>query len=63
VPNAYDAFGRFSYLRTGWTAGGGLEWLFLPSWSFKVEYLYYDLGSANYSDSKRGLRTALHCLS
>jgi outer membrane immunogenic protein len=30
----------------GWTAGGGLEWLFLPNWSAKVEYLYYDLGSA-----------------
>jgi outer membrane immunogenic protein len=30
--------------RVGWTAGGGLEWLFLPNWSAKVEYLYYDLG-------------------
>jgi outer membrane immunogenic protein len=28
----------------GWTAGGGVEWLFLPNWSLKVEYLYYDLG-------------------
>jgi outer membrane immunogenic protein len=30
----------------GWTAGGGVEWLFLPNWSAKAEYLYYDLGGA-----------------
>ncbi len=34
----------FSGSRVGWTAGGGLEWLFAPNWSVKVEYLYYDLG-------------------
>ncbi len=34
----------FSGTRTGWTAGGGLEWMFAPNWSAKVEYLYYDLG-------------------
>ena len=39
-----DAFG-FSNTRTGWTAGGGLEWLFAPHWSAKVEYLYVDLAS------------------
>ncbi len=32
-------------LRTGWTAGGGLEWMFAPNWSAKVEYLYADLSS------------------
>ncbi len=31
--------------RTGWTAGGGLEWMFAPNWSAKVEYLYADLDS------------------
>jgi outer membrane immunogenic protein len=30
--------------RVGWTAGGGWEWMFAPRWSFKAEYLYYDLG-------------------
>lgn len=30
--------------RVGWTAGGGLEWMFMPNWSAKAEYLYYDLG-------------------
>ena len=35
----------FSDTRVGWTAGGGLEWMFWPNWSAKVEYLYYDLGN------------------
>ena len=30
----------------GWAAGAGVEWLFLPKWSIKAEYLYYDLGKA-----------------
>jgi outer membrane immunogenic protein len=37
--------GSFADTRVGWTAGGGVEWMFWPSWSAKVEYLYYDLGS------------------
>jgi outer membrane immunogenic protein len=37
---------HFSSIRTGWTAGGGLEWMFVKDWSAKVEYLYYDLGTA-----------------
>ena len=35
----------------GWTAGGGVEWLFYPNWSLKVEYLYYDLGHVNFTMS------------
>jgi outer membrane immunogenic protein len=31
--------------RTGWTAGGGVEWAFAPHWSTVVEYKYYDFGS------------------
>jgi len=30
--------------RTGWAAGAGIEWAFLPDWSAKFEYLYVDLG-------------------
>ena len=29
----------------GWTAGAGVEWMFWPRWSAKLEYLYYDLGA------------------
>ncbi|MGA8170408.1 MAG: outer membrane beta-barrel protein [Methylocystis sp.] len=37
----------YSDARVGWAAGGGFEWMFAPHWSAKVEYLYYDLGSAS----------------
>lgn len=33
-----------SATKTSWTAGGGLEWMFAPHWSTKVEYLYIDSG-------------------
>jgi outer membrane immunogenic protein len=33
-----------STTRVGWTAGGGIEWMFMPNWSLKAEALYYDLG-------------------
>jgi outer membrane immunogenic protein len=42
------AFGNFNQTLAGWTAGGGVEWLFSPNWSLKVEYLYYDLGRQTY---------------
>jgi outer membrane immunogenic protein len=32
----------------GWTAGGGVEWMYSRNWSVKAEYLYVDLGSADY---------------
>ena len=48
LPNHYSSFGSFSNTRVGWTAGGGVEWLFAPNWSVKAEYLFYDLGSVTY---------------
>jgi outer membrane immunogenic protein len=42
------AAGTFSDILTGWTGGGGVEWMFQPNWSAKLEYLYYDLGTASY---------------
>jgi outer membrane immunogenic protein len=32
----------------GWAVGGGAEWALTPNLSLKAEYLYVDLGSANY---------------
>lgn len=29
-----------SNTQTGWTAGAGIEWMFIPRWSLKAEYLY-----------------------
>jgi outer membrane immunogenic protein len=48
---ATDAFGlapvfggsSLYWTAVGWAAGGGLEWMFLPHWTVKVEYLAYDL--------------------
>jgi outer membrane immunogenic protein len=28
--------------QSGWTVGGGVEWMFLPRWSAKLEYLYLE---------------------
>jgi len=42
---------NWSNTRTGWTAGGGVEWMFLPHWSAKVEYLYTDLSSGGTTGS------------
>ncbi len=32
---------------TGYTVGGGLEYMFAPAWSAKVEYQYYNFGNTN----------------
>jgi outer membrane immunogenic protein len=63
VNNAYPGIGlnsawgtgnTTSSTRAGWTVGGGLEWMFAPRWSLKVEYLYYDLGSVAYGLGQSG---------
>jgi outer membrane immunogenic protein len=36
---------NYNNTRTGWTAGGGVEWMVLPSWSVKAEYLFVDLNN------------------
>jgi outer membrane immunogenic protein len=41
--------GSTSTARAGWTVGGGLEYMFLPHWTVKAEYLYYDLGNVTYA--------------
>jgi outer membrane immunogenic protein len=48
-PMTFSSAGSFSDTRVGWTAGGGVEWMFARNWSAKAEYLYYDLGSVAYS--------------
>ena len=34
-------------VKTGWTAGGGVEWAFTPNLSAKIEYLYVQLYNNN----------------
>jgi outer membrane immunogenic protein len=47
--HAWDsAFGvAGSNMRTGWTAGAGIEAMLMANWSVKFEYLHVDLGTAN----------------
>lgn len=33
--------------RSGWTIGGGLEWMFIPHWSAFLEYNYMDFGTTS----------------
>jgi outer membrane immunogenic protein len=35
--------------RSGWTAGGGLEWGFAPNWSAKFEWVYMKFESAAFN--------------
>ncbi len=34
-------------VKTGWAAGGGIEWMFSPNWSVRAEYLHIDLGKVS----------------
>jgi len=36
----------YSNARLGWTGVGGVEWMFAARWSAKLEYAFYDLGTA-----------------
>jgi len=33
--------------KAAWTVGGGVEWMFLPKWSAKLEYLFIDTDDTN----------------
>jgi outer membrane immunogenic protein len=48
--NALSGGASFTESKThsGWTVGGGVEYMFLPRWSAKAEYMYSDFGSKNY---------------
>jgi outer membrane immunogenic protein len=39
--------GQTSNSRTGWTIGGGAEWMFAPHWSAFLEGNYMDFGSTS----------------
>jgi outer membrane immunogenic protein len=35
--------------RTGWAAGGGVEYGFAPNWTARVEYLHVDIGDQSFA--------------
>ena len=41
---------------TGYTVGGGLEYMFAPAWSAKVEYQYYNFDKTNVAYTNAGVR-------
>jgi outer membrane immunogenic protein len=46
VPAAFTTNGND---RDGYTVGGGLEYMFAPNWSAKVEYQYYNFGDTTFT--------------
>jgi len=49
--NTYNKTGSGSDTKVGWTVGAGVEQAFAPHWTVKLEYLYTDLGSINYTST------------
>jgi len=45
TPGTVESVSKFD---TGWTAGGGIEWGFVPNWTAKIEYLHLDLGTQTF---------------
>lgn len=37
-----------SHIHSGWTLGGGIEYMFVRGWSGKLEYMYADYGNQTY---------------
>jgi len=54
---AFAGTGHASDVRVGWTAGGGVEWMFIRNWSMKAEALYYDLGGFSVASRPVGALT------
>ncbi|MGO3931228.1 porin family protein [Rhodopseudomonas pseudopalustris] len=46
--NTANAGVAVSNNQNGYTVGGGLEYLFAPNWSGKIEYQYYDFGKTEF---------------
>ena len=47
-------YGQTSQTRTGWTVGGGVEWMFAPHWTAFLEGNYMDFGSTSGSVTGAG---------
>jgi outer membrane immunogenic protein len=53
--------GSSSAIKTGWTAGGGVEWLLDQHWSAKIEYQVVDLGTDTARVTALTVCTAANC--
>jgi outer membrane immunogenic protein len=52
VPVAFTTDGNH---HDGYTVGAGLEYMFAPNWSAKIEYQYYNFGSGTFTSGPVGL--------
>jgi outer membrane immunogenic protein len=41
-------FSNADETRSGWTAGGGVEWALAPAWSVSLEYAHYGFGTKSF---------------
>ena len=48
-------FGEISRTKTGWTAGAGVEWMFVPHWSVFLEYNFMGFGTFSNAVTTCGL--------
>ncbi|HLN37248.1 MAG TPA: outer membrane protein [Xanthobacteraceae bacterium] len=46
---------NFNTTRAGWTVGGGIEGVISGNWTGKLEYLYMDFGTINYTYAGLGV--------
>ena len=53
--------GQTSATRSGWTIGGGVEWMFAPHWSWFLEGNYMDFGSKSGVATRIGTACATGC--
>jgi outer membrane immunogenic protein len=44
---------------SGWAAGGGVEWAFLPNWTLRAEYLHLQFDGVTEDRSKSGIIPSL----
>jgi len=38
---------NWQYTNSGWTIGGGFEWMLAPNWIARSEYLFYSFNNNN----------------
>jgi len=58
VAGAAVPFATTGGQKSGYTVGGGLEYMFAPNWSAKAEYQYYNFGTTTFSAGPPGVAGA-----
>jgi len=49
ITDGFDNIRQDSGTFTGWTIGGGIEYLIAPQWTVKAEYQFFDFDNNNFS--------------